>query len=580
MATLIDVDHISYTYPKAEHTALRDLSLHIEAGEYVAIVGANGSGKSTLARHLNALLIPEAGHVRVAGLDTRDGTHHPEIRRTVGMVFQRPEDQTVATVVEEDVAFGPENLGLDREEILRRVDEALDVVGLTGERRRPPHMLSAGQMQRLALAGVLAMRPRCIIFDEATAMLDPEGRRAVLALMRNLHSEGLTIVTITHMMSEALEAERIIALYRGEVALDGSPAAIFSRAERLQDLGLALPQAAALAHDLRQHAPALPRGLLTPEALVEALHALPHRANLLEYTHPTASYEADKTTVEPVIEVRALSHTYMRSTPFARRALDGVNVTVLPEGAHGLVGATGSGKSTLLQHLNGLLRPQEGRVRVGEFDLGDSDVDVRAVRRRVGLVFQRPEAQIFEQFVGDEIAYGPRLMGLAGDDLREHVAWAMRLVDLDFETFKDRYTFTLSGGEQRKVALASILALAPDVLLLDEPTAGLDPHARNELLNHLQNLREEGMTLVLSSHQMEDIAALTHNVTVMVEGTDAASGTVADIFSRSDRLQTWGLIQPTVTRIAGALRERGWALPPGIVTPQALTAQIKEHLTL
>jgi energy-coupling factor transport system ATP-binding protein len=541
------------------------------------MVGANGSGKSTLARHLNALLIPKEGHVRVAGKNTRERAHHPEIRRTVGMVFQRPEDQTVATVVEEDVAFGPENLGLDRAEILRRVDEALEVVGLAGERRRPPHMLSAGQMQRLALAGVLAMRPRCIIFDEATAMLDPAGRRAVLALMRDLHREGLTIITITHLMSEALEAERVVVLHRGSVALDHRPAAVFSEVGRLRELGLDLPPSAALAHTLRRQVPSLPANLLTPKDLVTALDALPHDRSSGSSARPNTPKDRAKP-ASPVIDVRNLSHTYMRNTPFARRALDGVDLDVRTDGAHGLVGATGSGKSTLLQHLNGLLRPQEGRVRVAGYDLSDPDVDVRAVRRQVGLVFQRPEAQIFEQFVGDEIAYGPRLMGLEGNDLREHVAWAMRLVDLDFEAFKDRYTFGLSGGEQRKVALASILALAPDILLLDEPTAGLDPHARSELLSHLHGLREEGMTLVLSSHQMEDIAGLAECMTVMVEGTDAAGGTVSEIFAQSEHLQNWGLEQPAVTRIGEALRARGWPLSPGIVAMDTFVKEIRRAL--
>ncbi len=304
----------------------------------------------------------------------------------------------------------------------------------------------------------------------------------------------------------------------------------------------------------------------------------------------------------------------MRGTPFAQRALEHVNLAVGPQSAHGLIGATGAGKSTLLQHLNALLRPQEGTVRVdglifrgGERAAAD---DISAMRHMVGLVFQMPETQIFEQYVGDEIAYGPRLAGLDGEALRERVRWAMGLVGLDFEGFKDRLTFALSGGEKRKVALASILALRPAVLLLDEPTAGLDPASRHELLAQLRRFGQEGdghamphpdggagapetrlahlqcrqapcqaagarqaagaMTLVLSSHQMEDIAALCDHVTVMLEGTTVSGGSAPEVFSQRERLQEWGLEQPIATQVAEALIARGWPLPAGIVDEDRL----------
>jgi energy-coupling factor transporter ATPase len=261
----------------------------------------------------------------------------------------------------------------------------------------------------------------------------------------------------------------------------------------------------------------------------------------------------------------------MRGTPFARRSLDHVDIAVRSGGAHGLVGATGSGKSTLMQHLNGLLRPQEGTVHIAGYDLGDAETDLRAIRRMAGLVFQRPETQIFEQYVGDEIAYGPKLAGLRREELRSRVRWAMDLVGLDFEGFKDRMTFALSGGEQRKVALASTLALRPRVLLLDEPTAGLDPRSRAELLERLNRLRTTGMTLILASHEMADITALTQRVTVMDHGQSRHTGSVAEIFADEDRLQNWGLEQPLVTQVAEALRSRGWPLAAGIVDTEHLT---------
>lgn len=620
MTALIDIRHVSYRYTAAGETrrpALDDLSLQIDDGEYVVIVGANGSGKSTLARHLNALLIPQDGYVRVAGQTTRDPAHHPEIRRTVGMVFQRPEDQVVGTVVAHDVAFGLENLELPPEEIRQRVESTLRAVELWDDRDRPPHMLSAGQMQRLALAGILAMRPRCIVFDEATAMLDPAGRRATRRTMRDLHNEGLTILAITHRMDEALEADRMVVLHEGRVVLDDRPQRLFSNPEQVRRYGLDLPPVVRLTQFLAESMPELAdataggrdpgisTGVVRAEDLILAIEEVVPAAEIdVSRTGKEASQPiqpGDTLTsadLKPVICVEGLGHTYMRDTPFSHKALYNVDLEVrVPGGvyrqgaggvsptsqetehkggAHGLIGATGSGKSTLLQHLNGLLRPQEGSVRVLTYDLSDREIDLREVRRQIGLVFQRPEAQIFEQYVGDEIAYGPRLAGLSGEPLRERVRWAMKLVGLSFEAFKDRYTFALSGGEQRKVALASILALRPQVLLLDEPTAGLDPASKADVMRQLSNLRQSDVTLILSSHEMEDIAALTDDVTVLSAGTVVLDGSTARVFSQDQQLRDWGLEVPVVTQVSEGLRSRGWPLPAGLVDAEHLRAALEQ----
>jgi len=572
---LLDIQDLYHTYTLADaHTlpALRGVSLRITAGEYVAIVGANGSGKSTLARHLNALLLPTQGQVLVAGRDTRKRAHLRDIRRTVGMVFQHPEDQLVATVVEEDVAFGPENLGLPPDEIAARVRAALETVGLWDARQRPPHLLSAGQMQRAALAGVLAMRPRCIVFDEATSMLDPAGRRTVLALLDQLHAEGMTIVTITHQMEEAARAERLIVLHAGQVVCDATPRQVFADPDALAAWGLGLPPAAALAHTLRSRLPALPASLLTHEELTDALiRCVPPHTLRCPPCPTSAPPEAPY-----FVEVHALGHDYMQGTPLEHRALHALDLRVLEGDSHGLLGATGSGKSTLMQHLNGLLRPQRGQVRVGPYDLNDPQVNVRAVRRLAGLVFQTPEQQIFEQYVGDEIAYGPRVQGFHGADLRERVRGAMETVGLDFDAFKDRYTFTLSGGERRKVALAATLALRPRLLLLDEPTAGLDPASRRELLQQLERLRASGVTLTLSSHQMEDLALLARRLTVLQNGTSVLDGETRALFAQGPQLRALGLGLPAVPKLVEALRARGWPLPAHILTAAELLACLPE----
>ncbi len=570
MSHLIEVDHIVFQHNHQDREmppALCGVSLQIAAGEMVAIVGSNGSGKTTLARHLNGLLLPTEGTVRVNGLDTSLPDNRQMILSIVGMVFQFPEDQMVATVVEEDVAFGPENLGLSPAEVRQRVEAALREVDMWTERNRPPHLLSAGQMQRVALAGILAMKPRCIVFDEATAMLDPAGRQTVMEMMHRLHKEGLTIIYITHFMEEAAQAERVVVLDRGKMALDGPPREVFADAARLERLGLDLPPAANAAAVLRRALPSLPEGLLTLDDLLAALPHAPRQGIALP---EFVSQPYPETGSETWIEVSGLSHTYLLDTPFAHQALQEVDLQVEKGGALGLIGGTGSGKSTLMQHLNCLFKPFTGRVRVGPFDFNLPEVTVYQVCQMVGLVFQNPEAQFFEQYTGDEIAYGPRLQGLDKTALRQRVQWAMGVVGLEFESFKDRLTFTLSGGEKRKVALAAMLALQPEVLLLDEPTAGLDPQSRKELIQHLQALRAGGMTFVVSSHHMDDLVALTERLLVLHQGQVAMTGSLGEVFACDAELQALGLAPPHAARIAGQLRKNGWALPVGVVDLQGL----------
>jgi energy-coupling factor transport system ATP-binding protein len=252
--------------------ALRGVDLTIEPGDFVALIGPNGSGKSTLARHFNALLLPTAGQVRVDGMLTSDPRHVWAIRRSVGMVFQNPDNQFVASTVEEDVAFGPENMALPQDEIRARVDEALALVGMADYRTHPPQRLSGGQKQRVAIAGALATRPSCLVFDEPTSMLDPPSRREVLDIMRQLNAEeGITLVLITQSMDEAAAARRVVAMHQGCIALDGPPQVVFDQREQLEALGLDLPFPIELSHRLRERGIALPPGLLTVQDLAGAL---------------------------------------------------------------------------------------------------------------------------------------------------------------------------------------------------------------------------------------------------------------------------------------------------------------------
>ena len=269
---IIRLDGVSFGYNAGSpdpHLALRDINLQIWPGDYVVIVGHNGSGKSTLAKLLNALLQPTVGDVWVEEMNTRNQRQIPEIRSTVGMVFQVPDNQIVATVVEEDVAFGPENLGVPRAEIRLRVDAALDAVGLTEKRQRPPHLLSAGEKQRVAIAGVIAMQPKVMVLDEATAYLDPQGRSQVLDVIRQLNRSGMTVVAITHFMHEAVEGNRVLVMENSRIALEGTPRDVFGQVERLRELQLDVPQPTDLAYRLHQRWSGFPEGLLTVPEVVE-----------------------------------------------------------------------------------------------------------------------------------------------------------------------------------------------------------------------------------------------------------------------------------------------------------------------
>ena len=561
MPPLIQFDRVTYRHPGSPESAapaLKDISLTIERGEWVVLLGANGSGKTTLARHCNALLLPTSGRVLVNDKDTSSSLFLPEIRSQVGMVFQNPEDQMVATLIEEDTAFGPENLGVPSADIKRRVASALHTVEMDQYRNRPPHLLSAGQMQRVALAGVLAMQPDCIIFDESTAMLDPRGRVEVMEQMRLLHEQGITVLFITHFMEEAVRADRAVVLYQGSVEFDGKPNDLFADQPLLKKCGLEQPLTLQLMDALRCTNPLLAHLSTNFE---KALVEIPTFPGKFYVPDPDGAPSTDNA----LVAIDRLGHVYLPGTPLEHTALEEVSMQVTAGKAHGLAGATGSGKSTLLQHLNALYRPQSGSIRVGPYDFSDPNLDIKALRRFAGLVFQNPEIYFFEQYVGDEIAYGPRLL-YGKEGLRERVQNAMSLVGLDFETFKDRVTFTLSGGEKRKVALAATLAIQPKLLILDEPTAGLDPVSRHNLHLTLKKFQAGGIDMILSSHSMGDITQLTQNMTIMSGGRALRTGSTAVLFNDAELIDKASLGQPAVVRLGSAFREKGWPVPVSTMT--------------
>ncbi|CAN5763117.1 energy-coupling factor transporter ATPase [soil metagenome] len=581
MEAIIRVEHLYHTYqPESTQPvqALRDVNLTVNPGEYVAILGHNGSGKSTLARHLNGLLLPTQGDVWVKTWNTKVRSDMRNIRSTVGMVFQVPDNQLVATIVEEDVAFGPENLGVPHAELVRRVDWALAQVDMLPFRHRAPHLLSGGQKQRICIAGVLAMQPMVLVLDEATAMLDPLGRQEVLQTAHRLNKEqGVTVIAITHFMHEAILADRIVVMAEGQIALEGPPRALFRQVDKLRALHLDVPQITELALALQQQFPHFPGDVLSVEEMIVAVqqHLVRSKQPLSVTTEHQASEPPSVQPLLPqaVIAVRALGHEYMRGTPLAVKAIHDVNLDIYKNEIVGIIGHTGSGKSTVVQHFNALIRPHEGRVTVLGGDLNDPKLDVQAIRRRVGLVFQMPEAQLFEPYVGDDVAYGPRNLKLSREEVRARVRKAMEAVGLGFEAFKDRLTFSLSGGQMRRVALAGVLALEPEILVLDEPTAGLDPEGRRQLLEHILALHQQGVTLVIISHNMAELATICDRLYVIAAGQTAMVGRPGEIFGQADKLRTLGLDVPDVTAVIDGLVSAKWLEPGATVytLEQAIT---------
>lgn len=573
MTVMFEVNHVSFAHQNPgslPHRALREISFQVHEGDYISIVGANGSGKSTLARHLSGLLIPQQGLILVGGKNTRDKNNLNSIHQLVGMVFQHPQEQMIASTIEEDVAFGPENLGLSTPEIQDRVKKALIAVEMWDQRTRSPQHLSAGQMQRVALAGILAMQPKCVIFDETTAMLDPAGRNEVLESINQLRKQGITIISISHFMEEACLADRILALSKGKLLFDGTPKDLFTNLPLVKSLNLNQPRIYAFANQLSKWISNL-HNPITLEDFEQQLIPLqsPIHFRELERSH-FATNES-----KALVESKNLTFTYMQGTPLAHTALENITFSI-PEGSiHGLIGATGSGKSTLIQHFNGLYFPQSGTLRVGSFQV-NRDVDFLALRRYAGIVFQNPNFQLFEQYVGDEIAYGLKLLGVEGAELRQRVADAMNMVGLNFENFKDRMTFALSGGEKRKVALASTLVLNPTLLLLDEPTAGLDPVARNEILNQIKTIHNNGKTVVVSSHQLEDLALLTDHVTLLSDGQVVASQPSEQILANHALLEENKMIAPIASQMVKILRDKGWMVPENIIISQQLIAAFEQ----
>ena len=564
----IRLSHVRLVY-EGDVVALDDVSLEVARAERVCVLGANGSGKSTLASVICGLLAPDGGEVELVGervcADGRpDLEAYRRARRSLGLVFQNPDDQIVTSVVEDDVAFGPENLGLPREEIAARVARELHRVALDDYAKADPSRLSGGQKQRVAIAGALAMEPAVLVFDEPGSLLDVRGRAAILRVMGRLAKAGTTLVHVTHFMEEAVDADRVIVLDHGRVALEGTPDEVFARGAELIELGLEAPFAARLSQRL-----GLP-WTCSEQGVVDELCTLgtvPNVQKSLTDGRPQHIKDVHELGTVPNVQVERVSFSYSGRS----QALEDVSLEILEGTSTAIVGQTGSGKSTLLRLLCGLEVPDSGRIVVAGNDTSTRR-GRKAVRRVIGYVMQHPERQLFAETVEKDVAFGPRNLHLSEGEVTRRVDAALELVGLSER--RDASPFTLSGGQRRLCALAGILAMEPEVLILDEPTAGLDPRGRAMLRRVLARLRERGITLVQVTHSMED-AARSDRVIALDQSRLVAAGTPREVFSPANerRLVQSGLGIPRSLRVARELERRGWpALGEPLTTDELVGA--------
>ncbi len=541
----------------ATEEILKGVDLTIKKGEFIALLGRNGSGKTTFSKQLNAILRPSEGTVTVDEMGTKDADKLYEIRQRVGMVFQNPDNQMVAASVEEEVAFGPENLGMESDTIVARVKQALEQVRMWKRRKTAPNHLSGGQKQRIAIAGILAMHPDYIVLDEPTAMLDPKGRKEVMEALQRLNQEQeMTVILITHDMEEAALASRVILLADGQMRFDGRPEKFFGADALLAEMGMEAPlsyrvqQAMGSAANLQSGA-----GEKRDKCKIDALD----------------KFEKDK----DLLSLQHVSYIYSPGTAYEKVALDDVNLSLGKGEIVGLAGHTGSGKSTMIQLLNGLLKPTSGTVTFEGKDIHAKGYSGNYLRSKVGMVFQYPEHQMICDTVWEDVAFGPSKQGLTGEACETCVEEALRFVDLP-EKYYQASPLQLSGGQKRRVAIAGVLAMHPEYIILDEPAAGLDAAGKREIFDRIRRMsREQGIGVLLVSHSMEDLAEYADRIIVLDDGKKILDDRPVEVFAERETLETCGLDVPEAVKFADRLRAEGYAIPQTVIREEELLETLR-----
>ena len=518
---------VSFSYD-AKHTgrALNRVSFFVTRGERIAVLGHNGSGKSTLVKILGGLEAPTEGTCLVNGTDIQTMDFRT-LRGTIGMVFQDPENQIVAAMVEDDVAFAPENQGLPSNEIQERVDSSIERVNMMKKRDSAVHALSGGEKQRVALAGALAAKVECLILDEATAMLDPKGRLDVEKALRELHAEGMTIIQVTHQIEAENfdDIQRVIVLSHGQVKWQGSTSEFWDMAG---ELGFELPDEFKAKRYFAEHNIRFPDDMMNIKS--------------------ESSREIQRDNLTEKFRIENLSFMYDGKNQVLRK----INANVYAGEWLSVIGRTGSGKSTLVQHLNALFKIQEGNIYFDGKDIPQKGEEVHALRQKVGLVFQHPEDQLFSPTVKEELAFAPKNAGFKGHELDDAILYGLQCVSLPVE-FLERNPIALSGGERRLVAIASVLSAKPECIVLDEPLAGLDASYQKKLLAMLSKLRDEGKTVITISHDLNMALNYSDRILILRDASVVQEGTPHEVLEELMNTlepEAW----PDVLRLSAEIR--------------------------
>ena len=549
---MIRIRGLTFYYADAAQPALRDINLDIQGGEFVLLTGPSGSGKTSLCRCLNGL-IPHFYGGRISGQVDVDGTavlEHPtkEMATIVGMVFQDPENQLVAMDVEREIAFGLENLAFPRHIIAKRLEESLDTLGISHLRHRQVHELSGGEKQKVAIASVLALHPDVLVLDEPTSELDPHSAEEVLSVVQRLNDElGLTVVLLEHRLDRVVHLiDRMIVMDEGRIVADGNPRQVLDDGA-VSDIGVGAPPIVRLVQRLKQKGDSIGTIPLTVKEGRSMLGAAFQQAR-----GTGGNVEPPVKTAEesPIIKVENLWHTY----PQGLTSLRGVDLEIRRGEFVSIMGRNASGKTTLIKHMNGLLKPTKGKVAVGEADT--KEATVAQLARKVGMVFQNPNDHIIADTVEDEIAFILRNLGFERGEIAARVDEMLDIFGL--AEYRKRYPRLLSGGQRQRVALASVLVARPEVLILDEPTRGLEYRLKSELMGFIERYRGEGNTVILVTHDVETVAEYADRVILLSEGRVVVDGNKHDVLSQAL------LFSPQINRLVQAFARYG--VPGNILT--------------
>lgn len=577
-----------------EKKILDDLNIEVEPGDFIAILGHNGSGKSTFAKHLNALLLPDEGNIYIDGDDTKSVEELWKIREKCGMVFQNPDNQIVGVTVEEDVGFGPENLGVKTEKIWDRIKDSLTKVDMYKYRKKSPNHLSGGQKQRVAIASSLAMKPKCIVLDEPTAMLDPQGRKEVMDIIKSLNeNENITVILITHHMNEAIMAKKVVVIDDGKIALQGTPREVFSNVEQIKKLKLDMPQIMELSYELYKCGKFGRYDILTIDEFVKEIEKISNSQNDKDIADKEDAKDKEDSkdkedakdtedtedtrnkSIEPILSLKNVSLKYEENTSMEVKALDDISLDIYNDEFIGIIGHTGSGKSSLVQVMNVLIKANGGEVTYKGENIQDKSFDKKRLHLDVGLVFQYPESQLFEETVLKDVMFGPLNKGMSEEEAKNAAKEALEMLGIGENYYNDS-PFELSGGEKRRIAIAGVLAMNPEIIILDEPTAGLDPMSRNNLLNSLKRLQtDKAKTIIIVSHNMEDMANYVERLIVMNDGRVVFDDIKKNVFKYVGQLEQIGLDVPEVTKAMNVLKERNYNVSGNALTVKEALDEMK-----